>query len=93
MSHSSDLNASTRLYQEFLLKFYAFSPTYFPEDEQVALKKKLKETLEGDVVYLWTKSGNDKNHTEKMETADPDKVKLSINTEKHTVLRALLQNS
>lgn len=42
-------------------------------DEQVALKKKLKETLEGDVVYLWTKSGNDKNHTEKMETADPDK--------------------
>ncbi|POI29815.1 hypothetical protein CIB84_006434, partial [Bambusicola thoracicus] len=42
-------------------------------DEQVALKKKLNETLEGDVVYLWTKSGNDKNHTEKMETADPDK--------------------
>jgi len=49
--------------------------------------------LEGDVVYLWTKSGNDKNHTEKMETADPDKVKLSINAEKHTGLRALLQNS
>ncbi|XP_031464135.1 coiled-coil domain-containing protein 66 [Phasianus colchicus] len=42
-------------------------------DEQVALKKKLKETLEGDVVYLGAKSGNDKNHTEKMETADPDK--------------------
>lgn len=65
-----------------LVKFCAFSHTSFPEDEQVALKKKLKETLEGDVIYLGAKSGNDKNHTEKMETADPDKVRLSINTEK-----------
>uniref|UniRef100_A0A803XV64 Coiled-coil domain containing 66 n=1 Tax=Meleagris gallopavo TaxID=9103 RepID=A0A803XV64_MELGA len=43
-------------------------------DEQVALKKKLKETLEGDVVYLGAKSGNDRNRTEKMETVDPDKI-------------------
>ncbi|XP_015730510.1 coiled-coil domain-containing protein 66 [Coturnix japonica] len=42
-------------------------------DEQVALKKKLKETLEADVAYLGPKPGNDKNHTEKIETADPDK--------------------
>ncbi|OXB53546.1 hypothetical protein ASZ78_009672 [Callipepla squamata] len=42
-------------------------------DEQVALKKKLKETLEADVVYLGAKAGSDKKHTEKMETADPSK--------------------
>ncbi|NXJ04170.1 CCD66 protein, partial [Odontophorus gujanensis] len=42
-------------------------------DEQVALKKKLKETLEADVVYLGAKAGSDKKHTEKMETADPNK--------------------
>ncbi|NXC45045.1 CCD66 protein, partial [Penelope pileata] len=42
-------------------------------DEQVALKKKMKETLEGEVVYFGAKSANDKTHTEKIETADPDK--------------------
>lgn len=36
------------------------------------------------MIYLGAKSGNDKNHTEKMETADPDKVRLSINTEKQS---------
>ncbi|XP_075015166.1 coiled-coil domain-containing protein 66 isoform X2 [Calonectris borealis] len=40
-------------------------------DEQVALKKKLKETLEGEVGYFWAKPGNNKAH--KVETADPDK--------------------
>ncbi|NWS98609.1 CCD66 protein, partial [Mionectes macconnelli] len=39
-------------------------------DEQVALKKKLKETLEGEVGYFWAK--NNKTHKEKVETADPD---------------------
>ncbi|NXA64906.1 CCD66 protein, partial [Mohoua ochrocephala] len=39
-------------------------------DEQVALKKKLKETLEGEVGYFWAKPG--KNKTHKMETPDPD---------------------
>ncbi|KFQ67759.1 Coiled-coil domain-containing protein 66, partial [Phaethon lepturus] len=42
-------------------------------DEQVALKKKLKETLEGEVGYFWAKSGNNKANKEKVETADPDK--------------------
>ncbi|NXL84751.1 CCD66 protein, partial [Alectura lathami] len=42
-------------------------------DEQVALKKKLKETLEGEVAYFGAKCGHDKTHTKKMETADPDK--------------------
>ncbi|KFV95425.1 Coiled-coil domain-containing protein 66, partial [Fulmarus glacialis] len=42
-------------------------------DEQVALKKKLKETLEGEVGYFWAKPGNNKAHKEKVETADPDK--------------------
>ncbi|KAM9182580.1 coiled-coil domain-containing protein 66 isoform 3-T3 [Mergus octosetaceus] len=42
-------------------------------DEQVALKKKLKETLEEEVGCFWAKSGNEKTHTEKMETANPDK--------------------
>ncbi|XP_010143355.1 PREDICTED: coiled-coil domain-containing protein 66, partial [Buceros rhinoceros silvestris] len=41
-------------------------------DEQVALKKKLKETLEGEGVYFWAKPGNNKIHEEKVETADPD---------------------
>ncbi|NXF02126.1 CCD66 protein, partial [Smithornis capensis] len=41
-------------------------------DEQVALKKKLKETLEGEVGYVWAKPGNNKTHKEKVETADPD---------------------
>ncbi|XP_040424942.1 coiled-coil domain-containing protein 66 isoform X1 [Cygnus olor] len=48
-------------------------PTLPPEDEQVALKKKLKETLEGEVGCFWAKSGNEKTPTEKMETANPDK--------------------
>ncbi|NWY17321.1 CCD66 protein, partial [Aphelocoma coerulescens] len=39
-------------------------------DEQVALKKKLKETLGGDLGYFWAKPGNNKTH--KVETPDPD---------------------
>ncbi|XP_032927098.1 coiled-coil domain-containing protein 66 isoform X1 [Catharus ustulatus] len=39
-------------------------------DEQVALKKKLKETLEGEVGYFWAKLGTNKTH--KVETPDPD---------------------
>ncbi|NWT66321.1 CCD66 protein, partial [Prunella himalayana] len=39
-------------------------------DEQVALKKKLKETLEGEVGYFWAKLGS--NKTPKVETPDPD---------------------
>ncbi|KFQ35511.1 Coiled-coil domain-containing protein 66, partial [Mesitornis unicolor] len=42
-------------------------------DEQVALKKKLKETLEGDVCFFWAKPGNNKGHKEKVETGDLDK--------------------
>ncbi|NXI52563.1 CCD66 protein, partial [Chloroceryle aenea] len=42
-------------------------------DEQVALKKKLKETLEGEVGYFWAKPHNNKINKEKVETADPDK--------------------
>ncbi|NWU76410.1 CCD66 protein, partial [Onychorhynchus coronatus] len=38
-------------------------------DEQVALKKKLKETLEAEG-YFWAKPGNNKAH--KVEPADPD---------------------
>ncbi|NXC68105.1 CCD66 protein, partial [Anhinga anhinga] len=45
----------------------------FFEDEQVALKKKRKETLEGEVGYFWAKPGNNKAHKEKVGTADPDK--------------------
>ncbi|XP_027496641.1 coiled-coil domain-containing protein 66 isoform X1 [Corapipo altera] len=41
-------------------------------DEQVALKKKLKETLEGEGGYFWAEPGNNKTHKEKVETADPD---------------------
>ncbi|NWT15896.1 CCD66 protein, partial [Vireo altiloquus] len=39
-------------------------------DEQIALKKKLKETLEGEVGYFWAKPG--KNKTHKVETPDRD---------------------
>uniref|UniRef100_A0A8C3QC60 CCDC66 domain-containing protein n=1 Tax=Geospiza parvula TaxID=87175 RepID=A0A8C3QC60_GEOPR len=46
-------------------------------DEQVALKKKLKETLEGEVGYFWAKLGSKK--TPEVETPDPDQVRLSIN--------------
>uniref|UniRef100_A0A8C4UDN5 Coiled-coil domain containing 66 n=1 Tax=Falco tinnunculus TaxID=100819 RepID=A0A8C4UDN5_FALTI len=42
-------------------------------DEQVALKKKLKETSEGKVGYFWAKPGNNETHKEKVETTDPDK--------------------
>ncbi|KFZ64182.1 Coiled-coil domain-containing protein 66, partial [Podiceps cristatus] len=42
-------------------------------DEQVALKKKLKETAEGEVDYFWAKPGNNKAHKEKLGTADLDK--------------------
>ncbi|XP_030083851.1 coiled-coil domain-containing protein 66 isoform X3 [Serinus canaria] len=43
-------------------------------DEQVALKKKLKETLEGEVGYFWAKLGSKK--TPKVETPDPDQTVL-----------------
>nr|XP_021388477.1 coiled-coil domain-containing protein 66 isoform X1 [Lonchura striata domestica] len=43
-------------------------------DEQVALKKKLKETLEGEVGYFWAKLGS--NKTPKVETPDPDQTVL-----------------
>ncbi|XP_066182836.1 coiled-coil domain-containing protein 66 [Sylvia atricapilla] len=39
-------------------------------DEQVALKKKLKETLEGEMGCFWAKLGS--NKTYKVETPDPD---------------------
>ncbi|KFZ63223.1 Coiled-coil domain-containing protein 66, partial [Antrostomus carolinensis] len=42
-------------------------------DAQVALKKKLKESLEGEVGYSCAKPGNNKAHKERVETADPDK--------------------
>ncbi|NXI99427.1 CCD66 protein, partial [Psophia crepitans] len=42
-------------------------------DEQVALKKKLKETLEGEVGYFWAKPGNNTAHKKNVETADPHK--------------------
>ncbi|NXD06003.1 CCD66 protein, partial [Nothocercus nigrocapillus] len=42
-------------------------------DEQVALKKKLKETLEREVTDFWKRPGNDKTYSEKTGTADPDK--------------------
>ncbi|NXV40966.1 CCD66 protein, partial [Uria aalge] len=42
-------------------------------DEQVALKKKLKETLEGELGYFRAKPGNNKAHKEKVETTDPEK--------------------
>ncbi|XP_074405978.1 coiled-coil domain-containing protein 66 isoform X2 [Zonotrichia albicollis] len=43
-------------------------------DEQVALKKKLKETLEGEVGYFWANLGSKK--TPKVETPDPDQAVL-----------------
>ncbi|NXX35464.1 CCD66 protein, partial [Nicator chloris] len=39
-------------------------------DEQVALRKKLKETLEGEVGYFWAKLGS--NKTPEVATPDPD---------------------
>nr|XP_026648208.1 coiled-coil domain-containing protein 66 isoform X5 [Zonotrichia albicollis] len=43
--------------------------------EQVALKKKLKETLEGEVGYFWANLGSKK--TPKVETPDPDQAVLA----------------
>ncbi|XP_053809706.1 coiled-coil domain-containing protein 66 isoform X6 [Vidua chalybeata] len=43
-------------------------------DEQVALKKKLKETLEGEVGYFWAKIGS--NKTPKVEAPDTDQTVL-----------------
>ncbi|NXA33356.1 CCD66 protein, partial [Eudromia elegans] len=42
-------------------------------DEQVALKKKLKETLEGEGTDFWKRPGSDKTCSEKMGATDPDK--------------------
>ncbi|KFP42905.1 Coiled-coil domain-containing protein 66, partial [Chlamydotis macqueenii] len=42
-------------------------------DEQVALKKKQKETLEAEVGYFWAKPVYNKAHKGKVETAEPDK--------------------
>ncbi|NXE25828.1 CCD66 protein, partial [Ardeotis kori] len=42
-------------------------------DEQVALKKKQKETLEAEVGFFWAKPVNNKAHKGKVETAEPDK--------------------
>nr|XP_054495952.1 coiled-coil domain-containing protein 66 isoform X2 [Agelaius phoeniceus] len=46
--------------------------------EQVALKKKLKETLEGEVGYFWAKLGSKK--TPKVETPDPDQTVLAADS-------------
>ncbi|KAM9654425.1 coiled-coil domain-containing protein 66 isoform 3-T6 [Morphnus guianensis] len=63
-------------------------------DEQIALKKKLKETLEGEVGYFWEKPGNNKTHKEKVETADPDKSMFPadsiITTEENSVCTTTL---
>ncbi|XP_010570909.1 PREDICTED: coiled-coil domain-containing protein 66 [Haliaeetus leucocephalus] len=63
-------------------------------DEQIALKKKLKETLEGEVGYFWEKTGNNKTHKEKVETADPDKPMFPtdsiITTEENSVCTTAL---
>nr|XP_009936982.1 PREDICTED: LOW QUALITY PROTEIN: coiled-coil domain-containing protein 66 [Opisthocomus hoazin] len=63
-------------------------------DEQVALKKKLKETMEGEVGCFWAKPGNNKAHTEKVETADPDKTMFPadsiITTEEDSVCKTAL---
>jgi len=48
--------------------------------------------MEGEVGCFWAKPGNNKAHTEKVETADPDKVRLAINTKERTVSTALFQN-
>lgn len=63
------------------------------EDEQVALKKKLKEASEGEGHYFCAKLGNNKIHKQEVEAADPDKVRLSISTKAHTVSTALFQDS
>ncbi|XP_076202411.1 coiled-coil domain-containing protein 66 isoform X2 [Aptenodytes patagonicus] len=63
-------------------------------DEQVALKKRLKETLEGDVGYFWAKPGNNKACKEKVETADSDKTMFPadsvITTEENCVCTTAL---
>ncbi|XP_064374992.1 coiled-coil domain-containing protein 66 isoform X3 [Dromaius novaehollandiae] len=63
-------------------------------DEQVALKKKLKETLEGEVGYFWKRPGSDKTFSEKMGTADPDKTVFPAHsvttTDENCVCRTIL---
>ncbi|XP_053932252.1 coiled-coil domain-containing protein 66 isoform X2 [Cuculus canorus] len=63
-------------------------------DEQVALKKKLKETLEGEVGYFWAKPGNNKAHKKKVETADPDETMFpadsNIRTEENHICTPVL---
>ncbi|KAM6247993.1 coiled-coil domain-containing protein 66 isoform 2-T4 [Spheniscus humboldti] len=63
-------------------------------DEQVALKKRLKETLEGEVGYFWAKPGNNKAHKEKVETADSDKTMFPadsvVTTEENSVCTTAL---
>ncbi|XP_062441869.1 coiled-coil domain-containing protein 66 isoform X2 [Rhea pennata] len=63
-------------------------------DEQVALKKKLKETLEGEVGYFWKRPGSDKTYSEKMGTADPDKTLFPADsittTDENCVCRTIL---
>ncbi|KAM9276797.1 coiled-coil domain-containing protein 66 isoform 2-T2 [Morus bassanus] len=63
-------------------------------DEQVALKKKQKETLEGEMGYFWAKPGNNKAHKEKVGTADLDKTMFPadsvITTEENCVCTTAL---
>ncbi|XP_061864488.1 coiled-coil domain-containing protein 66 isoform X2 [Colius striatus] len=63
-------------------------------DEQVALKKKLKESLEAEVGYFWPKPGNNRTHKEKVEGANPDKTMCPANsvitTEKNCVCTTAL---
>ncbi|KFV62575.1 Coiled-coil domain-containing protein 66, partial [Dryobates pubescens] len=47
-------------------------------DEQVALKKKLKEASEGEGHYFCAKLGSNKIHEEKVEPAGPDKEAVSL---------------
>ncbi|XP_068019767.1 coiled-coil domain-containing protein 66 isoform X2 [Melanerpes formicivorus] len=63
-------------------------------DEQVALKKKLKEASEGEGHYFCAKVGNNKIHEEKVEAAGPDKAMSPDNsiiaTEENSVSTAAL---
>ncbi|NWU96221.1 CCD66 protein, partial [Upupa epops] len=62
-------------------------------DEQVALKKKLRETVEGEGDDLWAKPDSNKIHDEKAETATSQKVRLSLNMEKLPIFTVLFQSS
>ncbi|XP_014749106.1 PREDICTED: coiled-coil domain-containing protein 66 [Sturnus vulgaris] len=61
-------------------------------DEQVALKKKLKEALDGEVGYFWAQLGSNKTH--KVETPDPDQTVFPADsvhgTEENSACRAAL---